>query len=214
MNTRHGALPLIVLVLLAGCAPAAPTAAPSSAPATVEPSATPEPDPVVDTLLFRAESIEVRAEGAVVDELSALDVEATVEGLTAVLGEAAYEEFPAGECSSGGERWVWLDALQLQAPTVGVGVYSLRFFKPSVTGAEGQEIALVAQGDVQVGDDISALIAATDPTLIETFESSDIVVLEAGWFDTGLTAGVAAFADGGVVQNIGMPIAVNSGLGC
>lgn len=214
MNPRHLAIPVLALVLLSGCASAAPAEAPSSAPPAVEPSATPEPEPVVDTLLFRAESIQVLAGGAVVDELSALDVDATVEGLTAVLGEAVYEAFPAAECTQAGERWVWLDALRLQAPTTGVGVFNLRFFEPVVTGVEGQQIELVAQGDVQVGDDISALIAATDPALVQTYESSDIVLLEAGWFDSGYNAGVAAFAEGGVVQNIGLPIAVNSNIDC
>jgi hypothetical protein len=214
MNPRRLAVPLLALFLLTGCAPAAPAAAPSSAPPVVEPSVTPEPEPVVDTLLFRAESIQVLAGGAVVDELSALDVDATVAGLTAVLGDAVYEEFPAAECTLAGERWVWLDSIRVQSPTTGVGVFSLRFFEPSVTGVEGQDVALVAQGDVQVGDDISALIAATDPALVETYQSSDIVLLEAGWFDSGYNAGVAAFADGGVVQNIGLPIAVNSNIDC
>lgn len=216
MVTRHALAPALVLLLLAGCTPAAPVAAPSTAPPVVEPSATPEPEPepVVDTLLFRAESIQVLAGDAIVDELSAFDVDATVAGLTAVLGDAVYESFSAAECTLAGERWLWLDAVRLQAPTTGVGVFALRFFEPAVTGVEGQQIALVAQGDVQVGDDISALIAATDPALVETYQSSDIVLLEAGWFDSGYNAGVAAFADDGIVQNIGLPIAVNSNIDC
>ncbi len=205
----------LLLAALAGCAPAAPV--PEATPdveVTEAATPTPEPEPVVDTLVFRAESIELVSEGEVLDELSALDLEQTVDGLTEVLGEPEYEAFPASECSGEYERWMWPDAIRLDAPNIGPGIFHLRFFVDSLTGADGQTIAMQGPGGEQVGDDLSAFIDSTNPSYVETYETSDIVLLEIGWLDSGYTAGIAAFAQSGIVQNIGLPVAVNSNLDC
>ncbi|MBX9471945.1 hypothetical protein [Microcella sp.] len=206
----------LLLAALAGCAPAAPVDEPTPEPtvAVVTPTPTAEAPTVVDAIVLRAESIEIVSEGQVLDELSALDVEQTVDGLTDVFGEPDYEAFPASECSLEFERWIWLDGIRLDAPTTGIGVFSLRLFAESLTGAEGQTVALQGPGGEQVGDDLSAFIASSNPSYVETYESSDIVLLEIGWLDSGYTAGVAAFADSGIVQNMGLPIAVNSNIDC
>jgi len=205
----------LLLAALAGCASAAP--APEATPdveVTQAATPTPEPEPVVDTLVFRAESIELVGGGELLDELSALDLEQTVEGLTEVLGEPEYEAFPASECSGEFERWMWPDVMRLDAPNIGPGIFHLRFWVDSLTGADGQTVAMQGPGGEQVGDDLSAFIASTNPSYVDSFETSDIVLLEIGWLDSGYTAGVAAFAENGIVQNMGLPVAVNSNIDC
>ncbi len=206
----------LVLVALAGCAPTTPATEPSPSPTSSETaSPTPVADPVVDTLVFRAESIELVSGGAVIDELSIEgDVTAAIDSLTDVLGAPEFSVVPAGECNPEFDRYLWPEVMQIGVPGRPLGSFDVRFFVAEAPGATGGSVQLQGPGGEQVGDDISELIAATSPALVETFLDSDIVLLEVGWLSSGFTAGVAAFADTGVVQNMGVPIVVNSNIDC
>ncbi len=204
---------LTAALTLSACTTPAPV---EPSPTTSEPAASPsvEPEVLVDTLVIRAAGFDLVAEGETVDTLSATDLAGTVDGLTALLGAPQIEVREGGECSTPGDTYFWGEALRIDEPGSLVGAYSSRAFATSVTGTDGQEISIEAAGGAQVGDDIAAIIADTDPELIEGFEESAIVLLETDWFDSDYTVGVAAFTDAGVVINIGMPIAVNSGADC
>jgi hypothetical protein len=215
MTRALSALAVAALLTLVGCAPAEPEAEPSVAPSVAEPSSTPAPDPVVDTIVFRAESIELVGDGQVLDEL-AIDgsTEAAIESLTEVIGAPEYSLVPPGECNDEFDQYLWPDVMVINSPGRPLGSFSLRVFAADAPGVEGESVQLQGPAGEQVGDDLSAFIAATNPALVETFLTSDIVLLEVGWLSSGFTAGVAAFADGGIVDNMGVPIAVNSGLDC
>lgn len=206
----------LVIIALAGCAPTTPTAEPSPEPTASETvSPTPVADPVVDTVVFRAESIELLSDGTVIDELSIEgDVTVAIESLTDVLGAPEFSVVPAGECNPEFDRYLWPDVMQIGAPGRPLGSFDVRFLVAEAPGAAGGSVQLQGPGGEQVGDDLAELIASTNPALVETFLDSDIVLLEVGWLSSGFTAGVAAFADSGVVQNMGVPIVVNSNIDC
>lgn len=179
----------------------------------------PAPDPVaeaeIDTIVLEAEGFAFLADGEVVSRASAADAEATIAALTEVLGEPVVEQFPAGECSSDTDNYRWGEVLQLDDATDDfLGDYSARLFGTQYPTEAGATITLSAVGGEQVGDDITGFIAEQDPLLFEGFEEQGVVILEQGWSDLSFPAGVAAFTESGVIRNIGMPISVNSGLGC
>jgi hypothetical protein len=215
-RTALATVAAFVLVSLAGCAPSTPATEPSASPTVSETvSPTPVADPIVDTLVFRAETIELVSDGEVLDELSIEgDVTVAIDSLTEVLGAPEFSVVPAGECNPEFDRYLWPDVMQIGAPGRPLGSFDVRFFVAEAPGASGGSVQLQGPGGEQVGDDLSEAIASTNPALVETFLESDIVLLEVGWLSSGFTAGVAAFADSGIVQNIGVPIVVNSNLDC
>lgn len=210
------AVSTVLLTAIAGCAPTGPSnePTPSVSDSTSSAQPTEAPEVLVDTIVIRAEGFDLVADGDVVAELSANDIDGTVAGLTELLGDPAFELVAAGECNPEFEKYEWADVMRLDAGNSVLGDYRARVFAAVATATDSRDIAIQGPGGEQVGDDISAVIAATDPTLVETFLTSDIVLLEVGWLTSGFVAGVAAFADSGVVQNFGMPIPVNSGLDC
>lgn len=192
-----------------GSEPANPTDSPSDSTAPTEPAAP------IDTIALDAEGFAFLAAGEVVSRAPVADAAATVEALTAVLGDPDVQQFPAGECSSDTDNYRWGDALQIDDPEQDLfGDYSARIFDTELTGVSGDTITLSAIGGEQVGDDISEFIAEQDPILFEGFAEQGVMILERGWSDRAFPVGVAAFTESGTIMNIGMPIAVNSGLGC
>ena len=206
----------LLLTALAGCAPSSPAVDPSAeVEASETATPTPEAEPIVDTLVFRSESIELVSEGEVVDELSAEgEIDQAIASLSDVLGEPEFAVVPPGECNAEFDQYVWPEIMQLDVPGRPLGTFDVRVFASEAPGVGGGAVQLQGPAGEQVGDDITAAIAATNPALVESFLNSDIVLLEVGWLSSGFTAGVAAFAEDGIVNNMGMPIVVNSNLDC
>ncbi len=207
------------LVALSGCTgetdPApAPTMPAPSPTETIEPSPEPTAAPI-DQLDLRAESIVALAGGEVVTEVDARDADAAVALLTELFGEPTTQQVEDGECVRRGIVYEWGDELLITDNDADpVGDFTLRVLSSQFESVDGQTIEVTAAGTVRVGDDVTALIDSTDPAEVEGFESSAIVLIERGWSDEDVAAGVAAFTDDGVVLNFGVPIPVNSGLGC
>lgn len=181
---------------------------------TIEPSPEPTAAPI-DQLDLRAESIVALAGGEVVTEVDARDADAAVALLTELFGEPTTQQVEDGECVRRGIVYEWGDELLITDNDADpVGDFTLRVLSSQFESVDGRTVEATAAGTVRVGDDVTALIDSTDPAEVEGFESSAIVLIERGWSDEDVAAGVAAFTDNGVVLNFGVPIPVNSGLGC
>jgi len=209
----------LLAVALVSCTADEPAAPPSltASPAPTE-TTQPSPEPTaapIDQLDLRAESIAALAAGEVVTEVDARDADAAVALLTELFGEPTTQQVEDGECVRRGVVYEWGEELLMTNNDADpVGDFTLRVLSSQFESVDGQTIEVTAAGTVRVGDDVTALIDAADPAEVEGFESSAIVLLERGWSDEDFAAGVVAFTDAGVVLNFGVPIPVNSGLGC
>lgn len=226
----------VAILALAGCASTGEAEQPSPSPAVTSSSETeptpsdtpsdtasdtasaepsPEPDAVADQLDLRAETVATLDDENLVGEASLTDAAAVVALLTELLGAPTTERVELGECVRPADVYRWGDDVTLTDSDDDIlGDASLRILTGQLVSADGEPIAVTAGGGVQVGDDVSALIASADPAEVEGFSTSAIVIVDRGWPDEGFAAGAAAFTDNGIVRNIGTPIPVNSGLGC
>ncbi len=170
----------------------------------------------VDTIVVAADSLVLVTDGVEVARLEATDVIGTVGGLRGVLGDPIVTDFPAAECTSPFTRYSWGDAITIDDRADDfLGDYSARFFRGEAVGdPSGRLIPIEGPNGERVGDDIAAYIEARSPELVEGFAEASIVLLARGWDDVEFPAGVAAFTENDIVQNIGMPIGVNSGIDC
>lgn len=192
------------------------TSCASSPSASPDVSGDPTGARAVDTISVTADAFVLSAAGDEVASLPATDVEETVSGLTAVLGPPVTTTFDAGECTGAYTRHSWDDVLTIDDREMDfVGDYSARIYGSELPSeVTGDPVRVEGPIGEQVGDDIARFTAAIDPELVEGFEEAAIVILQRGWPEIAFPVGVAAFTENGRIDNLGMPIAVNSGLDC
>ena len=170
----------------------------------------------VDTIVVAAETFVLVADGNEVARLAATDVEATLAGLSAVLGDPTTTDLAAAECSGAATQHAWGDALRIIDRDVDtIGDYDARIFGGELpSGTTGDPVSIEGPNGEKVGDDISGFIATLDEGLVEGFTEEAQVILDRGWPDIVFPVGVGAYTEKGIIQNMGMPWAVNSGIDC
>ncbi|MET3770120.1 hypothetical protein ABIB15_002825 [Marisediminicola sp. UYEF4] len=206
--------PIAVLFALSLTSCAATTAA---GPAPVDPAPVSETAYAdVDTIAVAADAFVLIADGDEVARLAATDVEATITGLSAVLGDPTTTNLAAAECSGAATEHAWGDVLRIIDRDVdAIGDYDARVFGGELpSGTTGDPVSIEGPNGEKVGDDITGFIATLDEGLVEGFTAEAQIILDRAWPDIVFPVGVGAYTQNGIIQNIGMPWAVNSGIDC
>jgi hypothetical protein len=182
MTRRRGTLVAAVAVLLAvtGCttsgvsdgpsAPASSAAGASTAPSAgaADPTGTPVPAPApvadpladVDTIVFSAASLSLRARDVEVASVPLVGepLDDAVAVLSRVLGEPVADGVEEDHCVAAQTRWAWgevrLGTADLYADE---GSLVFRAEQPTVSAPDGREVRIETPGGVAVGDPVGPL---------------------------------------------------------